>query len=61
MQVSEMEIGAQSYNFCVESDGKRIQYAQKDVFTVLELQINDKKFSTLKFFTFSYLLYISKL
>ena len=61
MQVSEMEIGAQSYNFCVESDVKRIQYAQKDVFTVLELQINDKKFSTLKFFTFSYLLYISKL
>ena len=27
MQVLEMEIGAQSYNFCDESDAKRIQYA----------------------------------
>ena len=29
MQVLEMEIGAQSYNFCVESDAKRIQYAER--------------------------------
>ena len=29
MQVLEMEIGAQSYNFCVESDAKRIQYAEQ--------------------------------
>ena len=84
-----MEIGTQSYNFCVESDAKRIQYAeraltdaakrrvstfnrpgrrmkkniwiQKDVFTVLKLLINGKKFLTLKFFTFSYLLHIWKL
>ena len=28
MQVLEMEIGAQSYNFCAESDAKRIQYAE---------------------------------
>ena len=29
MQVLEMEIGAQSYNSCVESDAKRIQYAER--------------------------------
>ena len=29
MQVLEMEIGAQSYNFCVENDAKRIQYAER--------------------------------
>ena len=29
MQVLEMEIGAQSYNFCVESDAKRIQYVER--------------------------------
>ena len=29
MQVLEMEIRAQSYNFCVESDAKRIQYAER--------------------------------
>ena len=40
MQVLEMEIGAQSYNFCVESDAMKKNISiQKDVFTVLELQI----------------------
>ena len=29
MQVLEMEIGAQSYNFCVESDAKHIRYAER--------------------------------
>ena len=29
MRVLEMNIGAQSYNFCVESDVKRIQYAER--------------------------------
>ena len=29
MEILEMEIGAQSYNFCVESDAKRIQYAER--------------------------------
>ena len=29
MQVLETEIGAQSYNFWVESDAKRIQYAER--------------------------------
>lgn len=28
MQVLEMDIGVQSYNFCVESDAKRIQHAE---------------------------------
>ena len=29
MQVLELDIRAQSYNFCVESDAKRIQYAER--------------------------------
>ena len=29
MQVLKLEIGTQSYNFCVESDAKRIQYAER--------------------------------
>ena len=29
MQVLEMEIGAQPYYFCVESDAKCIQYAER--------------------------------
>ena len=29
MQILKIEIGAQSYNFCVESDAKRIQYAER--------------------------------
>ena len=29
MHVLEMEIGAKSYNFCVESNAKRIQYSER--------------------------------
>ena len=29
MQVLEIEIATQSYNFCIESDAKRIQYAER--------------------------------